>query len=207
MLSRRTTLVSLLLLSSLAAAGKNKKKIILPTDVLQAETVLVVIDPDAGEAIESPMANRTARNNVETAIMNWGRFRLAQTAYDADLIIAVRKGNGRMAQPTIGGIPDDRPVILNPSESGPRVGGQAGTPPPLSQPTPGAQQQGPHPQVEMGQSEDMFAVYRGKRENPLDSPPVWRYVAKDGLRSPGVPAVDEFRKVLLEAEKQQANNP
>jgi len=36
---------------------------------------------------------------------------------------------------------------------------------------------------------------------------VWRYVGKDGLRSPGVPAVDEFRKAVVEAEKQLANNP
>lgn len=206
MFHRRKTLVSLSLLFCLAAEGKNKKKIILPADVLQAQTVLVVIAADAGEPMDAPMANRTARNDVENAIMNWGRFRLALNASDADLIISVRKGNGRMTQPTIGGIPDNRPVILNPSESGPRVGGQSGTPPPLSQPT-GGQPQGPHPQVEMGEPEDMFAVYRGKRENPLDSPPVWRYTASDALRSPGVPAVNEFRKVLLEAEKQQANNP
>ena len=29
------------------AAGKDKKKILLPQDVLEARTVLVVIDPDA----------------------------------------------------------------------------------------------------------------------------------------------------------------
>jgi hypothetical protein len=195
-----------LLLCSLVAAGKDKKKIILPADVLKAETVLVVIEPDAGEPMDAPMANRTARNDVETAIMNWGRFRLALNASDADLIISVRKGSGKVAEPTIGGIPDDRPVILDPSQSGPRVGGQKGSPPPLSQPN-ASPQQGPHPQVEMGQSDDMFAVYRGKRENPLDSPPVWRYSAHDALRSPGVPAVDAFRKAILEAEKQQAVNP
>jgi hypothetical protein len=50
-------------------------------------------------------------------------------------------------------------------------------------------------------------VYRGRRENALDSPAVWRYVARDALRHPGVPAVDEFRKTIVDAEKQQANNP
>jgi len=48
-------------------------------------------------------------------------------------------------------------------------------------------------------------VYRGKdhgeRENPLDSPPVWRDIAKDALRSPNVPAVDQFRKAVDETEK------
>jgi len=207
MLHRRSALVSLLLLCCLAAGAKNKKKFILPADVLQAQTVLVVIDPDAGEAIDAPMANRNARNDVERALMNWGRFRLAMSAADADLVISVRKGSGKVAQPTIGGIPDNnRPVILQPSDSGPRVGAQRGTPPPLSDPT-GSQQQTPHPQVEVGHPDDMFTVYRGQRDNALDYPPVWRYAARDALRSPGVPAVDEFRKAIVEAEKQQANNP
>jgi hypothetical protein len=44
-------------------------------------------------------------------------------------------------------------------------------------------------------------VYRGRIEYPLDSSPVWRYTAKDSLRSPRVQAVEQFRKVLDEAEK------
>jgi hypothetical protein len=36
---------------------------------------------------------------------------------------------------------------------------------------------------------------------------VWRYAGQDALRSPGVPAVDAFRKLILEAEKQQAAQP
>jgi hypothetical protein len=207
MIYRRSAIGFVLLLACLFTAAKDKKKkFILPTDVLQAQTVLVVIDPDAGETIDAPMANRTARDDVERALMNWGRFRMAVSADDADLVISVRKGSGKLAQPTIGGIPDNRPVILQPSESGPRVGGQRGTPPPLSDPT-GSQQQTPHPQVEVGQSEDVFLVYRGQRDHTLNSSPVWRYMANDALRSPGVPAVNEFRKAIVEAEKQQANNP
>ena len=34
-------------------------------------------------------------------------------ASTADLVISVRKGNGKIAQPTIGGVPtNDRPVIF-----------------------------------------------------------------------------------------------
>ncbi len=39
--------------------------------------------------------------------------------------------------------------------------------------------------------------------DPLDSPPVWRYMAKDCLREPGVTAVEEFRKAIAQAEKPQ----
>jgi hypothetical protein len=207
MLHRRYVLGLGLLLCSLAAGGKDKKKVILPADVLQAQTVLVVVDPNAGEAVDAPLANRTARDDVEKALMKWGRFRLAMSAADADLVISVRKGNDKVAQPTIGGIPNnDRPVIFEPSDSGPRIGGQRGSPPPLGGSS-GTQSQGPYPQVEAGPAQDLFVVYRGQRSSPLDFPPVWRYMAKDALRSPSVPAVDEFRKAIVEAEKQQANNP
>ncbi len=207
-MNRRHLVLALLLLSSFAALGKNKKKIILPADVLQAQTVLVVVDPDAGMAVDAPLANRKARADVEQALMNWGRFRLAMTAAEADLVISVRKGSGKMAGPTIGGIPQNNdPVILQPSPSDPRVGGQRGTPPPLGGGPANMPGQGPHPQMEAGAPEDMFLVFRGQRESPLDYPPVWRSVAKDGLRSPGVPAVEEFRKAVVEAEKQLANNP
>ena len=58
----------------------------------------------------------------------------------------------------------------------------------------------------------MLSIYRGRVENPLDSPPIWRFVAKDALRPPQVRGIDEFRKALIEAEKnanqkQQKKNP
>ena len=59
MLSKRLTLV-VLLLSSLAASGKDKKKAPLPADILKAHTVWVVVDPTAGIDIEAPNANRIA---------------------------------------------------------------------------------------------------------------------------------------------------
>ena len=55
----------------------------------------------------------------------------------------------------------------------------------------------------IGPTGDTFEVYRGRMEYPLDNAPVWRYLAKDGLRSPDVPAVEAFRKLIEEAEKQQ----
>ena len=128
-------------------------------------------------------------------------------ASDADLIITVRKGNGKTVRPTVGGVPvNNRPVIFEPSDSGVRIGGHTGTPPDAGEGT-SSQPQSPGPQVEAGAAQDMFAVYRGKSDNALNAPAVWRYNEKDGLRSPGVPAVDAFRKVIVEAEKQRAARP
>ena len=190
-----------------AAAGKEKNKVLLPDDVLLAKTVLVVVDPDAGTPLDSPMANRTAQEDVENALMKWGRFRLAIDATEADLIITVRKGNGKTVRPTVGGVPvNNRPVIFEPSDSGVRIGGHTGTPPDAGEGT-SSQPQSPGPQVEAGAAQDMFAVYRGNSGNALHAPAVWRYAEKDGLKSPGVPAVDAFRKVIVEAEKHRAARP
>jgi hypothetical protein len=204
---RRRSLAFSLLLVCLAAAAKDKKKVLLPADVLEARTVLVVVDPDAGVAIEAPMANRNAQEDVEKALMNWGRFTMAPDASTADLVISVRKGNGKIAQQTVGGVPiNNRPVILNPTDSGIGMGGHSGNPSQIGDPT-NPQPRAPSPQEEVGQSQDMFVVYRGRRDDALDTPALWRYSAKDALRSPGVPAVEAFRKLIAEAEKQQAATP
>jgi len=197
--------LAVLTMGCLIADGKNKKKVLLPADIVQAQTAFVMVDPDAGAQVDAPLANTTARDDVEKALMNWGRFRLVMNASDADIVFVVHKGSGKMVEPTIGGIPqNNRPVIFEPSDSGGRVGGSRGTPPgggPVSA--------DPSPQIEVGAAEDTFAVYRGSAGNTerdaLAAPSVWRYVAKDGLRSPSVPAVSEFKKVLLEAEKQLQN--
>jgi hypothetical protein len=202
---RKSLVVSVLIASSLVAFGKDKKKAVLPADILRARTVLVVVDPDAGVVAEAPFANPTALNDVEQALVKWGRFSLVSNGTDADLIITVRKGNGKIAQQTIGGVPvNRRPVGLQPTDSGAQNAGPTIAGDPSNSPWPS---QGPHPQEEIGSSQDMFVIYRGGHDNPLDSPPVWRYSAKDALRSPDVPAVEEFQKLITEAEKQQAAKP
>jgi len=191
----------LVLSTSLAFAGGDKKPV-LPAYVLSAETVFVLIDPDAGTSPTSPMANQKARDDVEKALMKWGRFRMAMNAGEADLVVVVRKGSGKIVQPTIGGLPtNDRPVIVQRTDNGSRVGGQKGRPPGSTDPAP--QDTHPAPQMEAGMSDDMFVVYHGGEGNPLDGPPAWRYTGKDALKSPSVPAVAEFRKAIEEAEKQQ----
>ena len=199
--------VSVLLLSCLFATAKDKKKALLPADVLRARSVLVLVDPNSGIDVQNPNANRTAQEDVEKALMNWGRFSLAMDAENADLIITVRKSSGKMVQPTIGGVPNNnRPVILEPTDSGGRIGVRPGNPAGAGDPP------DPQPQVEVGQSQDTFVVYRGSsKDDPywdsLEAPPVWRYTAKDALDSPGVPAVEVFRKLIADAEKQLAGTP
>jgi hypothetical protein len=203
MTARLSSLVLLAALLALPANAKDKKKSSLPEYVLRATTVLVVVSPDAGEPLDQPMTNATARENVEKALMQWGRLRPVMGGQESDLVIAVRTGNGRAVRPTIKGGPiDQRPGTVQTGDGSIRIGAQQGQPPPLSDPGMGPQN-GPRIGNEVGASEDTFEVYRGGVQYPLDSSPVWRYIAKDCLRQPGVTAVEEFRKAIAHAEKPQ----
>ena len=196
----RSTLICLVLLTVLTlAAAKNKQ--VLPNYVLQAQTVAVVLMPDAGESVTDPAANRTAELNVEKALLQWGRYRLIPDAQTADLIIAVRKGHA--GGPAISSAPiDTRPVILQPSPGTIYIGGQQGAPPDLTQ-QPGPEPPKPTISHEAGTAEDTFELFLGGVEYPLDSAPLWRYIAKDALDAPEVRAVERFRQAVAESEKQQ----
>jgi len=197
-----------LLVALLAAPGlaKDKNKPSLPEYVLRARTVLVVIDPDAGEPLDQPQANATARENVEKKLMDWARFDLVPDGQESDLVIAVRTGNGRAVRPTMKGGPiDQRPGIAQGSDTSIRIGAHQGQPP-LNDPSMSPPSSGPHVTNQVGPSEDTFEVYRGGLD-PLNSSPVWRYIAKDCLRAPNVSAVEEFRKAIAEAEKPQPKKP
>jgi len=193
-------LVSLFLLSPFGLA-KNKKKQTLPDAVLDAHTVYVVLEPDAGEPVANPTSNRTALENVEKAISTWGRFQLSMEPETADLVLAVRKGHA--FGPTIQNSPtDNRPVIFQPNDGGIRIGGQQGHPPGTTDP--GIPEDcGPHLGNSGGSADDSLAVYLGRIDDPLDSAPVWRYVNKNALNAPQVTAVEKFRKAIEESEKQR----
>lgn len=204
MTARLPGLIVALALLTLPLQAKDKNKSSLPDFVLKASTVQVVIDPDAGEPLNQPNANAAARDNVEKALMEWGRLRPMMDGAETDLVIVVRTGSGRSMQPTIKGGPiDQRTGVGQTTDSTIRIGGQQGHAPPLGQT--GPQNTGPHISNEVGPAEDSFAVYRGGVEYPLDAPAVWRYVAKDCLKPPKMTAVEEFRKAMVEAEKPQQN--
>ena len=183
--------VTVLLLCCVAAAAKDKKKPLLPADILQAKTVMVVIDPHAGVDAAAPLANQTARRDVEKALVNWGRFELVTDISTADLIVSIRKGNGGSTPSFVGGIPTGDDSASDASNRAGPANGRAF----------------PELPAEVGSADDTFMVYRGKRENALAAPAVWRYTARNALQPPSVPAVDQFKKLILEAEKQQATQP
>src|ERR1700729_10341 len=174
-LRKLLTVTTIVLCSALATA---KKKAILPVDVLRARTVLVIIDPTAGVDARDPNANRAARADVERALDQWGRFTLVQEGLTADLVITVRKGNGKFIQPTIGGTPVNGTPPVNggtsssPTQSATRGSVRWGSGLPADPSNAGTGPSNPGPQLEAGSPHDMFVVYRGSTNpnwSPLDA--------------------------------------
>jgi hypothetical protein len=186
----------------------------LPQYVLEARTVAVLIDPEAGVSASDPNANQIAQKDVETALLKWGRFTTVLSPEQADLVIVIRKGSGKLTDATISDPrQNSRPGSVTQTDDGVSVGVQHGPRPPLStsqQPSRGPHPDSDstaHPQVEGGSRDDSFLVYQGKAVDPLDGPIAWRWDRKNALHSHDVPAVAEFRKAIEAAEKQAQQNP
>lgn len=184
-------------------ADKKKVKQPLPDSVLNAQTVFVVIEPDARAPLNDPSANLKTQEAVEKALMKWGRFRLALDAETGDIVISIRRGSGKAASTTISGGPvDNHPISVETTDNQIRIGGKQGQPPSGTQaPDPGAQEGRAHPGTQFGGGEDTFKVYQGGVQYPLDASPIWSYSGIDALRPPNVEAVEKFRKAYEETEK------
>ncbi len=209
MRNRLYALSTMGLLMAVPVLAKSKDKT-LPPYILQAHTVAVIIDPAAGVDPEDPQANRIAQHDVETALMNWGRFQRVMGPQGADLIIVIRKGHKRLVDATITDpMQNNRPGAINATDNGigvgvqnpnrqPNMGDANGTGAPTP-PRPSTQ-----PQMEIGGADDSFVVFDGTVAKPLNGAPGWRYMAPDGLRSHSVPAVEEFKKAVAAADKAAA---
>jgi hypothetical protein len=207
----RSATAMLALVISAAGLASAKKKVYLPSFVLKAQTAMVVMLPNTGEPLTDPDANRKAQENVEKAFLKWGRFQLVHDASQADILVGVRKGTGKIADPTVSGGPiDSHPATVETTGNDKHGSVQVGHPPDLTQQptltgteTPPAK---PHTGSEVGPRDDAFNVFQGRREYPMDSPPVWRWMVKDGLNAPDVIAVEQFRKAVEESDKAAAQS-
>ncbi len=197
-----------LLLAAGPASAKDKPKPLLPTYVMRARTVAVVIDPQSGVSLTDPNANEIARKDVEAALLDWGRLQPVISAHDADILIVVHRGNGKMVNRTTTNPRQNTPPgSVTPYDSGIAIGAQHGHQPnPASQQDPMADDH-PHSQEEIGDGNDSFTVYEGgpDAEDPLDATPAWKYSAKDALHPHTVPAVAEFKKAFTATEKALAD--
>jgi hypothetical protein len=191
--------------------AKDKNKATLPPYVLHAQTVAVIVDPEAQFTVDDPHANVMAQRDVEAALLKWGRFQPISDAKAADLLVVVRKGNERMIDDTSPDSRQNNGGVLGPGDAGnpgdPNNHGSIGSPHGAQQNLPS---EGPGQQMDrqrgFGYTQDFFAVFKGG-DNPRTAAPLWKYFGQDGLNPAGVPAVTAFRKAVASAEKTAAEKP
>jgi hypothetical protein len=200
MAKRWFTFIALSFLATLSFA-KDKNKTTLPAYVLHAQTVAVIVDPDAQFTVDDPHANFMAQKDVEAAFLKWGRFQPVSEGQTADLVVVVRKGNGRMMDDMS---PDSRQNNGSVFGQNGGMGSQHGAQPNLPGGGPG--QQTPGSGTGFGYTQDFFAVFKGG-DNPRTASPLWKYMGQDGLNPAGVPAVTAFRKAVAAADKAAAEKP
>jgi len=207
---RAVAFVTFVFLAAVADAQRQPIPQTYKGDILDARTIAVVADPSsaAGDSQE----NQRSRLEVQNALRQWGRYQVVPDAGVADLIMVVRKGHAQAA--TIGGPTGPGPVTVDPLGSGVNIGVHRGQNPTLSRNDPSQVSSRPLPGSEVGSGDDLLEVYRGRQplpgdgsrdatQYPLDEPPVWTYTAKDGLKSPKIEAVAEFRRAVEAAEKKK----
>jgi hypothetical protein len=195
--SIRTLALSAVFLCSILAFAKDKKQAVLPEFVLQAQSVAIIGDPDEKISITNPNDQKQALNAVEEAFTKWGRLSPTNILQDADLVVLVRKA--RPAGAVAAGDPNDRPVILQPNDNGGRIAINKGPVPTGTADPPNTGVPGTG--MESGSTQDLFQVYRGHQRYPLDSTPIWSYVARNALNPPSPAAVEQFRKAIEASEK------
>lgn len=205
----RCVVVAAALCVMLPAVAREKDDVpMMPPYILRARTVAIVIDPAAAVSVRDPNGNQTARKDVETALLKWGRFEPILDGRVADLVILIRKGR----KPADVGIADPRQNrrggMIDPWDDGIAVGVQRGTAPkgqPVHPSTrPSDRPIDDRPVEQTGTPGDVFQVFDGRTESPLDGVPGWTYVKKDALHAHDVPAVEAFRKAIDDAERQAA---
>lgn len=179
--------VAVLLAVAAPLGAKDKEKSSLPDFVWQAKSVTVEILPDSADPADDLYANQKAQENVEKALLSWGRFRVEQEESVADLVIGVRKGSGKVASPTISRGPGaSRPGTGQTTDDTIRIGVHTPRNQGSSETAPG---------VEVGIVDDTLEVFQSGHPAP-----VWKYSAKDALKAPGMAAVEKLRDAVEEAE-------
>jgi hypothetical protein len=194
---KRVLALSLLVLLIFSTVGAKEKKSSISGQILNARFVYVTNFPGTGQNqiydARTYPEDRQAITDTEKAIRAWGRWKTLESAYQADLIISVRRGRRVSAR---GGVNiGTGPIVIGGGEPR-RNPGELGT----------------VTEAEAGPAEDMIAIFApgvNEKSNPYgaidyNAPPLWRLIQADALLSPSVPGFQQLKKEVEKAEAENA---
>jgi hypothetical protein len=190
------SIVAALLLGMLpfAAMAKNKKP-----EVAAAfgSATYVYVESTDGDVFKPGLfpADRETIGEVEDAVRDWNRYKLATKREQAELLIVVRKGrlaNGRLGgQPPIGSpLPPNQSPNQAPGHA-PGIGGNAG---------------GVETGAEVGPEDDMLRVYMLNSDGKQTGP-IWNRSMTDGLDAPQLVLFRQLRDAVERAYPAGAPQP
>lgn len=140
-----------------------KEKAAMPAVITNATYVMVTTYDGDALSPEVSSDDRKAVYDVQQALEKWGRYKLVYKPAEADLLLVVRTGRAVEVRGAV----------------------QKGTS--TDRPRGGAQSIG----AQTGDPQDTLDVYVSSRG--IDSYPLWRSRATEGLKSPEVTLLQEFR--------------
>jgi len=172
-MKRLTTVAALLLFLPAAMLAKDKKPNV--PAVFGTATYVYVESPD-GDFFRPGLypADRRAIGDVEDALRDWKRYKLAVKRDEAEIVIVVRKGrlaNGRLGPQVQMGQP--APPGQSPNQA------------PGHGPGIGASGPGVETGAEVGPEDDMLRVYMLNPDGKMIGP-IWNRTLTDGLDAPGL---------------------
>jgi hypothetical protein len=184
---RRFLLLVLAVSLTLSAFAQKKKeqKRELPDQVLVAQFIYVTGWHGDVYDMQTPPEERSAIMRVQTAMREWGRYRLVFRAEQADIMLVVKPGHLGMVQ---GGV--------NVGSTGPDIA--AGSPPVGRTPSAG---NGIGYGAEAGSPNDSLMLSLSPSSNTLDASYIWRRSQSNGFQGRKIPLFEDFKKAVDESDK------
>jgi hypothetical protein len=174
---------ALLSFISLASAQSTKPSKNPDAPAMLTTAQFVFVEPYVGSVYDASTSpeDRDAVNNVVDALHDWGYYKLALHAKQADLIIMVRTGRASRSYSGVH-VQTGRIDPNAPSPPGTGLGGREG--------------------VAAGPDEDLFWVY-WQKDGKLNGP-IWQQNLKNGLDGPTLVLFQNFKDAVIARIAEQA---
>jgi hypothetical protein len=210
---RKSALILVLVLSGAVGTAPAKAKKDAPVSKLFCQARFVYVQTVDGDVLDPRVVpeDRDAANQLIEQLQDWKRYTLVTRRREADLVWVVR--TGRLASVGLSGGPastSDPGVTVGGGSRGANAPGDGGAGPGAGgTPNPGSNGQDPGNSggiggqsnrvgnvAEIGEPDDMLAIFTGPAEGPPLQSWLWRHTLQGGLQDPNMPLFQQIRRAV-----------